>query len=121
MRNRQGGMTLIGMLLIAGLVALVGYGVMRLVPVYMTQMKVKNILSGLESEFVGQSPSSAQVLNSITKRLDIDMVTVPTRQDFSVLKTDRGLRVEVYYERQVPYIANLSLVATFEDAVEITR
>ena len=94
MRNRQGGMTLVSMLFITALVALIGYGIMRLVPVYLTEMKVKNIMSGLESEFVGQEVTAAEIMNTISKRLDIEMVTVPDRKDFRVMKTDGGLRVE---------------------------
>lgn len=119
--HKQSGMTLISMMLLAGLVGMIGYGILQLVPVYLNQMKVKSILNGLESEFVGQEVSPMQVMNAIDKRLNIEMVSVPARQDFKVTKTDHGLRVQVDYTREVPYLGNLSIVAAFDDAVEITR
>ena len=117
MRNRQGGMTLIGILLIAGLVALVGYGVIRLIPVYMTQMKVKNICPAWRRSSWAESQRRTDP--ELDQRVDIDMVTIPARQ-ISPLRNrpacvSRSTTATGALHRQSV------LVATFEDAVEITR
>jgi hypothetical protein len=121
MRQRQQGMTAIGFILIAALVGLVGYGAVRLVPVYMTQMQISKMLADLKTEQDGNAAPITRLQSAIEKRLNIDAVTYPKRQDFVISKTDTGLRVSVEYEDSVPYIGNLSLTAAFENSVEIRR
>jgi cell division protein FtsB len=120
-RQRQRGMTAIGFIIIAALVGLVGYGAVRLVPVYMTQMQIRQLLADLKTEYDGNAASIARLQTEIGNRLNIDAVTYPTRQDFVITKTEDGLMVSVDYEDSVPYIGNLSLSATFENSVEIRR
>ena len=121
MRQRQQGMTAIGFILIAGLVGLVGYGVVRLVPVFMTQMQIRQLLADLKTEYDGNAANPTRLQTEIGKRLDVDAVTFPKRQDFVITKTDVGLMVSVEYEDSVPYIGNLSLTAAFDNSVEIRR
>jgi hypothetical protein len=121
MRERQQGITAIGFLLIAALVSLVGYGVIRLLPLYMTQFKIRQLMSALKTEYDNNSTNQARLQNEIGKRLDIEGIDFPKRQDFTVAKTDSGFRVEVNYEDSVPYIANLSLLAKFDNSVEIRQ
>ena len=48
MRQRQQGITAIGFLLIAALVGIVGYGVLRLFPLYMTQLTIRDLMADLK-------------------------------------------------------------------------
>ena len=118
MRRRQQGMTVIGLAVIAALVGLVGYGAMRLIPVFMTQMKIRQLMSDLKTEYDGNSANVTRLQTAIDKRLDIDAVDFPKRQDFVISKTDEGFLIAVEYEDSVPYIANLSITASFENSVE---
>ena len=121
MRRRQQGMTVIGLAVIAALVGLVGYGAMRLIPVFMTQMKIRQLMSDLKTEYDGNSANVTRLQTAIDKRLDIDAVDFPKRQDFGISKTDEGFLIAVEYEDSVPYIANLSITASFENSVEIRK
>ena len=121
MRQRQLGITAIGFVLIAALVGLVGYGVVRLVPIFMTQMTIRELLADLKTESDGNGASPKRLLSTIGKRLDVNGIEYPRRQDFVVSTTDDGFRVAVSYEDSVPYIANISLTATFDNSVEIRK
>lgn len=121
MRQRQRGMTAIGFVVIAVLVGLVGYGAIRLIPVYMNQMKIRQLFSDLKMEYDGNSATVTRLQSEIGKRLDIDAIDFPKQQDFVISKTDEGFLVQVDYEDSVPYIANLSLTASFDNSVEIRR
>jgi len=121
MRQRQKGMTAIGFAVIAALVGLVGYGAIRLIPVYMTQMKIAKLMTDLKEEYEGNGANVTRLQTAIAKRLDIDAVEFPKRQDFVISKTDEGFLVAVEYEDSVPYIANLSLTASFDNSVEIRK
>ena len=121
MRQRQQGITAIGFMLIAVLVGLVGYAVLRLFPVYMTQMKIRKLLTDLKVEYDGNGANQSRLQAAIGRRLDIDFIDYPRRQDFVISPSDNGFLVDVSYEDSVPYIANLSLMASFDNSVEITK
>jgi hypothetical protein len=121
MRQRQQGITAIGFVLIAALVGLVGYGVIRLIPIYMTQMTIRELLADLKTENDGNAANPTRLMAAIGKRLDINGVEFPKRQDFVISPTDDGFQVSVSYEDSVPYIANLSLMASFDNSVEIKK
>jgi len=121
MKHRQQGITAIGFILIAAMVGLIGYGALRLFPVYQTQFKIAKLMNDLSSEYDGNDPNPTRLGSAIEKRLDIEGVDYPSRKDFVITKTDEGFRVEVNYEDQVPFIANISLLAAFENSAEIRR
>lgn len=121
MRQRQQGMTAIGFILIAALVGLVGYGVIRLIPVYLTQMKIRQLMTDLKAEYDGNNANVSRLQTEISRRLDIDAITYPRRQDFVISKSGEGFLVELDYEDSVPYIANLSITARFDNSVEIRQ
>ncbi|MCL4792691.1 MAG: DUF4845 domain-containing protein [Gammaproteobacteria bacterium] len=45
----------------------------------------------------------------------------PKQRDFLITKSEDGFRVEIDYEDEVPYLANLYLTAKFTNSVEISR
>lgn len=119
MRKRQSGLTAIGFIVLAALVGMVGYGGIRLVPVYMTQMQIRQLLNNLKSDNEGNHPSPTQLRAEIARQLNVDAVNYPRAQDFTITKSDTGYVIAISYEDSVPYIANLSLVASFDNSVEI--
>ncbi len=121
MKHRQQGMTAIGFIVIATLVAMIGYGAIRLIPVYLTQMKLVKLMKDLQDEYDGAGPTPTRLMTEIGKRLDIDAVDYPKRQDFVISKTDDGFSVVIDYEDEVPYLGNLYLTAKFRNSVEISR
>mgnify|MGYP003536296528 FL=1 len=121
MRQRQQGMTAIGFIVIASLVAMIGYGAIRLVPIYLTQKKMVKPLNDRKDEYDGGGPTPTRLKTEIANRLNIDAVDYPKQQDFVITKSEDGFLVEIDYEDQVPYLANLYLTAKFNNSVEISR
>jgi hypothetical protein len=114
-------MTAIGFVLIATLVALVGYGAVRLLPLYMNQMKIRQLMTDLKAEYDGTGATLTRLQSAIGKRLDIDSIEFPKRQDFTISKTGEGFLVQVSYEDSVPYIGNIALTVNFDNSAEIVR
>lgn len=121
MRQRQQGMTVIGFVLIAVLVGLVGYGAIRLFPLYMTQLTIRDVMAALKTENDGNGANPNRLMAAIGKQLDVNGIEYPKRQDFVITKTEEGFLVAVDYEDSVPFIANISLVAAFDNSVEIRK
>ena len=121
MKHKQRGITAIGFVMLAALAVILGFAALRLVPIYLEQMKIAQVVSDLKSEFDGQNPSLNNITRSLKKRLDVESVSVAKLQDFEVTKTEVGYEVAVFYEDRTPYIANVFLVVEFENVVEIRR
>jgi len=119
MRSRQRGITFIGLALLAAMVAILGFAGLKLVPAYLENMKVKRILNDVKSDLDGQSPTPQVIRRQIDKRLNIEMVYGLKGRDFEVEKSSQGFTVAARYERSEPFIANVSLLVTFDDEVEI--
>ena len=123
MRSKQQGMTAIGMLVVAAIVGLIGFAALRLTPIYLEHMKVLQILSDVKAELDGQDASLARVRASIGNRLNIESVNYLRTQDFKVTKTSirGGYLIQAKYDRRAHYVANLYLLAEFDDSIEIVR
>ena len=121
MRNKQQGMTAIGFVIIAIIVALIGFAGLKLTPVYLEHMKIVSTLNDVKEDLEGQNPSIQEIRASINKRLVVEMVNQVKGKDFKIKKTEAGYDVSIQYENRTPYVANLYLVAVFHNAVEVRR
>ena len=74
MRSKQRGMTFIGLVLLAAMVAILGFAGLKLTPAYLENMKMKRILNDVKSDMDGQSPTPQVIRRAIDKRLNIEMV-----------------------------------------------
>ncbi len=121
MRARQQGMTLISIIVVVAFVGAFAFAGLKVMPMYLEQMKVVNILEDVKKDMDGKGPSVAQIRNAIAKRLDIEMVTGIQTKEFKIKKVNSGYRVQAQYERREAYFGNLYLVAVFDEQVEIKR
>jgi hypothetical protein len=117
--RKQRGMTMIGFIIIGAMAAIIGYGVVRLLPVYMTQFKIQKMLSDIQFEFEGSNPSAGQIRDALGKRMDVEMVYYPSVRDFTVKKEGGVITVGINYEDRVPFVGNIFLGAEFDNQVEI--
>lgn len=121
MRTKQKGVTFISFLILAAMIGLIGFGGLKLTPVYLENMKIRKILNDVKAEFDGQQTTAMAIRNAIDKKLDIEMVYSLKARDFEIESSDSGLSVAARYERAEPFIANISLLASFDDEVEIRK
>jgi hypothetical protein len=121
MRAKQTGLTFWSFLVLAAVAVVFGLAALKLTPVYLEYMRVRQILGDIQRQFDHQEVSVPMLQVAISKRLEIEAVGETDIKDFKITKNENGIEVKAEYQRTVPYIANLSLLATFEKAVEITR
>jgi hypothetical protein len=125
MRARQRGMTVIGFLMLAIIIGMLGFAVMRLTPFYLEYMTVQRVLNNTAADLNGQGPTAESIRQTIQKYFMAEMVTAQTARElqtaFTIRKSENGYLVQVNYEKRAPYIANVSLLVTFEDEVEIRQ
>jgi Domain of unknown function (DUF4845) len=118
-RQRQLGMTFIGLLCILVLVGAIGYAGVRLVPVYLNYMKLARTMESAASEFKGETGSLDGVRKSLDRHWAIEDITGVDQKDIEITKDDNGLQLHVAYDDAVPYIANVSLSVHFDKTVKV--
>ena len=122
MRKQQRGMTTIGLVMLLAVFGLIAFGALQLIPVYLENMKVVQVLNQVKIDFDGQNASVAQIKTAIGKRVDIeDLREFDWRKDFVISRSPTGYWVSTEYNRKKKYVANVFLLVEFEHEVEITK
>jgi hypothetical protein len=121
-RRKQQGITFLGWVFLLVPIALVAYAGIRLAPVYLNYYRVMRSVSQVAEEARGDDTTSAASLrNSLAKRLDIESVEFPDLKDFVIRRDGQQWVIEVNYEEPIPYLYNVSLLATFKKTARVGK
>jgi Tfp pilus assembly protein PilE len=119
MRRRQRGMTFIGLMIIMSMLGVIVYAGVRLVPIYLTYMKVSKSLDATAGEFKGDTVDPAALRRTLEKHWQIEDINGVDVKDVEVTKNDSGTQMHVAYDDSAPYIANVSLTVHFDKTVTV--
>lgn len=121
MKRTQRGMTLIGFILVLGVVGLFAYMGMKLIPMYSEYYGVKQALQGLatEPDIAGKDP--AKIKDLFFRRLYISYAENIKPEHVKLVRKDAGYLMTVDYEVRKPLIANIDVVGRFNAEKELRR
>lgn len=118
--GRQGGATLIGMLVIAALVAFFAYVGMKLVPIYIENYGVKASLRSLAEEST-QGVTAGEIRSRLMKRLDMNNVDSIRPESVEIKTVGNTRTVEVKYEVRTRFYNNIHLLLAFDESMVLTN
>lgn len=122
MHKRQQGMTTIGMIILVGFIGIFVYAGLQLVPVYLENMRIQQVLNQAKENLNGQKPTVAEIRSALSKGLTTNsLYDMNAREDFEVTRIADGYAVKAEYVREKSFVANVYLVAKFSHTVEIVR
>jgi hypothetical protein len=116
--KRQAGITAIGFLFLATVFGIIGLGVMRVLPLYLENMRLSTVLDDLQRDFSGGTPQGIRV--EMAKRFSIEGVRVPT-ENVKISQVRDGYQVRVQYENRAPFIADIWFLVAFDKQVLVRR
>lgn len=120
-KNRQRGLSFLGLIALVGMLGFAAVIGLKLIPVYMDSWKIDSIMTAVISEPGVNEQSPQEVINAMLKRLDIDAVEGVNyrnwKERLSVTKRKNNITIDVNYDITTPLIGNLSLLAVFEKSV----
>jgi len=121
MKRNQGGMTLIGFIIVLAVVGVFIYMGMKVIPMYSEYYAVKQALDGLakEPEIAQQDPGKIKDL--FFRRLYISYAETVKPEHVKIVRKDAGYVMTVNYEVRKPLIANLDVVGKFNTEKELRR
>jgi hypothetical protein len=122
MKKLQRGMTTIGLILTLVVLGLIAFGTIQLVPVYLENMKIVQLLNQTKTQLDGQNASIKMIRETLYRRAEVeDLRDIDTKKDFVIKPVSGGYSVAIQYERRKPYIANIYLLAEFNHSIEIVN
>lgn len=114
-KHGQSGMTLMGTLIVLIVAAFFAVVLIKLVPLYMGNFKVKSVLNSMKEEQDIATMPPAEIEKRILSRLDINDVGNVKKEDIKIVRSTKNTVITVNYEARVNLFANLDAVAKFED------
>lgn len=111
---RQRGMTFGGFVFGAFLVVIVGIFLLKLIPAYMEDAKIKNVFNAISQDPDMQKASPREMKDSFEKRASIDGIKTIKAADIEVTSGNNGRPIlSASYSVKVPLSGNLSLLMEF--------
>ena len=121
MKRAQGGMTLIGFIIVLAVAGVFIYMGMKVVPMYSEYYAVKQSLEGLAGEPGIANQSPAKIKDLFFRRLYVSYADTVKSEHVKIVRKDAGYQVTVKYEVRKPLIANLDVVGRFEAEKALRR
>ena len=121
MKRTQGGMTLIGFIIVLAVAGVFIYTGMKVIPMYSEYYAVKQALAGLSEEPEITQKSPAQIQDLFFRRLYISYAENVKPANVKIARKDAGYLMTVDYEVRTPLIANLDVVGKFNTEQELRR
>ena len=121
MKRNQGGLTLIGFVIVLAVVGLFAYIGMKLFPMYSEFYSVKQALKGLSAEPGIANKDPAKVKDLLFRRLYVSYAENVKPNNVKVTRDGQGYVVTVQYEVRRELIGNLDVVGKFEASEDLLR
>jgi Domain of unknown function (DUF4845) len=120
MRERQRGMTFLGLMILLSFIGIFIYAGIKLAPVYLQGYKVMKAIGDIKHETDGAAVTPPTIQRALEKRFDIEDITEVKPKEVDITKTETGYTVHAAYDVPVPFVGNLSFLVHFEKTVDLS-
>jgi hypothetical protein len=119
-RHSQAGVTALGLLVLALLVGVVGFAILKVTPMYIKNMRLTTIMNDVERELSGQAATPQSIRNELVRRFSVEDIRLGNDQ-MKITQSKNGYSLRIQYEGRAAYLADIYLVVAYDKQVEITR
>ena len=122
MHRKARGITLIGFVILLAVAGFFAYVAMRLIPVYIEYFGVVKAMEQVKSEPGAAQRSLEEIRRDLTFKFDsqyVDSESVPA-QAIQLKREGGAATLRIAYEKRVPFVYNIDLVATFDKSVNLS-
>lgn len=112
MRQRERGVSLMGLILILFVVVIVGIFSLKLIPAYIEFFKAKAAIEAIAADR-SKTGSVAEVRKAFDARATIDDIKAISASDLEVGKEGNDVVISFSYRKEVPVVANIGLFVDF--------
>ncbi len=119
MGKREGGMTLIGLLLILFLLGILVFAAARLVPIYIQAFSIKASLDAVRSDAATQP--IGKLREELVNQIIINRIKGVQVSDYVFTRRGNKLTISISRNIEGPFIGNLDFVLHYKYAITVTR
>lgn len=112
--NKQKGMTLMGFVLVLGILLAAAYMGMKIVPHYMNYFSISDAIDNVVNDPAGSRRSVAAIRSDLKNVLFVNYVEGLKPENLRVLRTGQGKQVILDYYVVEPIAGNLSVSIHFQ-------
>ena len=122
-RKRASGLSLIGFLMLLGVIGFFGYMAMRLVPMYLEYMGIVKAMEQMRAEPNAGNMSPEEIRRDLMFKLStqyVDEAAIPA-QAIRIVRENNAMTLRITYERRVPFLYNLELLGNFDKTMSLSN
>lgn len=116
--RKQGGLTLIGFIIVLSIALFVAYLGMKIGPVYMEYYSVVSAMNDMSEEKGNAKKSPVVLRRNLKARLYVSYSSNVKDNHIKVTRSN-GVRLRVAYSVREPIIGNLDVIITFDKSVPL--
>ena len=114
-KRAQGGLSMIGFLFVAVVIAVVAMVGFRIAPSYVEYFTIRSAIE--KSLRDAPDPTAAVVKKSFEKYIAADYIDSVTAADLNVVKDGNTVTASLDWQKQLPLVGNVSLLLDFDVSV----
>ena len=118
---RQGGITLIGLLMVVAFIGVIGLAVIKIVPLYMEKMRIGTVLSDLQEELGAGGNSPASIRVALNNQFYVESLRDLQPDEVKIERKGEGYSIQINREARAPFFGDLYFVVVIDEQVEISR
>lgn len=118
--KKQQGSSGIFILIVTALCFFSFFTLLKVFPLYTDNMAVETVFENLKEEASSKEYTRSQVNDMIEKRFDINGIS-QLLEFVEVTGQGSKIIIDMEYERRVPLVSNIELVATFNHYIDISE
>lgn len=119
--RKQQGMSIVGFLIVLGLVVFATYLGMRIGPIYLEYYSVVSAMNGVAKEPGSARYSPFDVRRKVLDRLYLSYSANNVREEHVKVLRRNGVVLRIAYEVRKPVLGNLDVVASFDRQVRLSN
>ena len=120
-RNRQKGMSTVGIITVVGIFGFLAVGLFTIFPMYYDNFKLQSALEAIQNDNTVDPKSKQAIWGALKKRLYINEVRSITKDRVKMIRKDGKTTITVSYEARDTFVGNLFIGATFVEIAVIDR
>jgi hypothetical protein len=119
--RKQGGLTLIGFIIVLSITIFVAFIGMKIVPIYMEYYSVVSAMNGVASERGSANLSPYDIRVKVLNRLYVSYSAENVKEQHIKIFRGDGVNLRIAYEVRKPVIGNLDVIAKFDKTVRLAN
>lgn len=116
----QAGVTAVGFIILATVFGVVGFGALKIFPMYMTRMRIDAVLEDIERDYVNSPKAPNAIRLDLSSRFAVEGLRLP-REAVSVTPSRSGYNVRIQHEDRQLFLADIYFLLNYDRQVEVPR